>query len=112
MKTQMRDMRSTSDMTELKEKFRLCGSTQASEKHPILPPSVNQHESEKNGMCQIVSQPYITTVKTDSQSEYQKFFLAQLTGDVPNDEEINNHNCIPLQILEKRLKKWQKIELS
>jgi len=96
----------------VKGKFSSPLSSQASENHPILLPSFNQHEPEKNGMCQIVSQPYMTTVKTDSQSEYQKFFLAQLTGGVPNDEEINNHNCIPLQILEKRLKKWHKIELS
>ena len=54
---------SSSDINELNKIFRLPWSIQASENHKILPPSFNQKTRGKNNMCQIATQPCITTVK-------------------------------------------------
>jgi len=60
-----RDMRSEFGYKLLGEIFRLLWPNRQSksENHPILPPSFNQEQREKNNLCQIASQPCITTIK-------------------------------------------------
>jgi len=87
------EARSAAQLEGVKGNFSSPGNGQASENHPILPPSFNQHEKEKNDMCQIASQPCITEVKRIRSANTQIFSCSTDVGGCTETDKQTNKSA-------------------